>query len=172
MYALKSTPVFPPILESTCARRDVGTCIKLIPLRYPVKSPTTPPPSATSISFLSKWFLIRNSYTSSTVSRFLLASPASNTNVNTLLPVFNNCSSICFAYKGATLLSDTIQSFLPVTPNLSNSSANLSKLCSITILYKGFPSYLTLIHLDIIFSNPILVITKLPLLANQRVAVI
>ena len=83
LYARKSTPVFPPMLESTCARSDVGTCIKSMPRRYvaaanPVRSPTTPPPRATSISFLSNLFFMRNSYTSWTVLRFLFFSPASN----------------------------------------------------------------------------------------------
>ena len=58
LYESKSTPVFPPMLLSTCARRLVGICTKSMPLRYvaavnPVISPVTPPPRAISISFLS-----------------------------------------------------------------------------------------------------------------------
>ena len=55
LYFSKSTPVLPPMLESTSASRLVGTWIKSIPLRYvaavyPHISPVTPPPKARSRS--------------------------------------------------------------------------------------------------------------------------
>ena len=57
-------PVFPPIAESTCAKRVVGICIKSTPLKKvsaanPAKSPITPPPNAIIVSCLSKFFSIK-----------------------------------------------------------------------------------------------------------------
>ena len=61
-----------------------------MPLRYveaakPVRSPTTPPPRASKISFLSNFSFMRCSYKSSTTLRVLDSSPAGNTNEVTLL---------------------------------------------------------------------------------------
>ena len=60
LYASKSTPVLPPMLESTSARRLVGIWMKSIPLKKvaavkPHISPVTPPPKAISTSLRLKF---------------------------------------------------------------------------------------------------------------------
>ena len=74
-------PVLPPIDESTCAKRVVGTCTKSIPLiyeeaTYPAKSPITPPPIAIISDFLVRPAFIACSSIFWKVSRHLDSSPA------------------------------------------------------------------------------------------------
>ena len=124
LKCLKSTPVLPPILESTCDTKVVGICTKSIPLRYvaaanPQISPTTPPPRASKISFLSNLLKIKVSYIPETVSRCLFCSPASNICVNTFSP--SSSSFTLSRYISATFESVTIQIFLFSISNLLNS---------------------------------------------------
>ena len=76
-----------------------GNAAQIVAAANPQRSPTTPPPSAASISLRSKWFKIRVSYKSRTVSRFLCSSPAGNTNEITVLQHGARSSFTSFRYN-------------------------------------------------------------------------
>ena len=75
------TPVLPPIDESTCANKVLGTLINFIPLLYmlatnPETSPVIPPPNETTQSCLPKLYLNSIFIILSTIVRFLFFSQA------------------------------------------------------------------------------------------------
>jgi hypothetical protein len=80
----ESMPVLPPMEESTQASMEVGTCTTGTPRMYvaatnPARSPTTPPPSATT--HVSRWQRCSSiqSSMSALTDRHLDASPAGTT---------------------------------------------------------------------------------------------
>mmetsp|Transcript_30483 Transcript_30483/g.98479 ORF Transcript_30483/g.98479 Transcript_30483/m.98479 type:complete len:224 (+) Transcript_30483:3907-4578(+) len=94
------TAVFPPTDESSIAIMDVGTCTTGTPrmnvaATKPVRSPTTPPPSATmQVSRMQRCDSMKSSICS-LYSRFLELSPGLISKVSAVWPAAANASTRC-----------------------------------------------------------------------------
>ena len=87
-------PTLPPTELSTCASSVVGTCTNRSPranvaATNPARSPTTPPPSATTTDLRSAPSSSICSHSSAATSGDLLCSPASTTRMSTSQPSFD-----------------------------------------------------------------------------------
>ena len=105
--------VFPPTDESTMARSVVGIWIKPSPRRYvdaakPVRSPTTPPPSATSASVRVSCCVASASRSRRYVAALLELSPCGKTNEQTRKPAASRLRCTVSPYSGHTASSETI----------------------------------------------------------------
>ena len=94
------------------ASRDVGICTKAMPRRYtaaakPVRSPVTPPPSATRQSLRVRGISDRCSTSCTSVSGVLLSSPAGNTQWLTAKPAAARLFSARSPYSAQTVSSET-----------------------------------------------------------------
>ncbi len=87
-------PTLPPTELSTCASSVVGTCTNRSPranvaATNPARSPTTPPPSATTTDLRSAPWSSICSHSSAATSADLLCSPASTDRMSTSAPDFD-----------------------------------------------------------------------------------
>ena len=111
----RSMATLPPTEESTWERRVVGICTKSTPRRMvaaakPARSPTTPPPRATTASVRVRPKSIMHSHSRASSPAHLEASPAGISQMAVSSPAASSGGISRFRYKGPTVESVTTNS--------------------------------------------------------------